>query len=387
MVQRAQKEFPTETTPKRLWTQTRWAHEIGTVEQGCLLLAHESLQGTFWQTVVLILEHDDETGTVGIVLNRPTKKRIAALPGLGKDMVNTLGACTVYYGGPVGGNEMTVLHSVAQAQASSTTPALMFSCRHAGAVAALHRVRCGSQPAGVVRISLHVADTVYALLLYCKLQDSEEIAPKIFVGGFSDLLELAKQLLPSANLLMSETVMQHLPSWDTGLDSSAALPFKRHCKQSAIVPAATPRAASYSCSYPSACSEWLTLLTATVPATVPAPTAVCDKQGAVKSSSLRLAHGHAAWGPGQLARELKSNTWYMAAASPELITTPLPTADRAPTMPTISMWKQQHGALLEAASVYKRAQCSMALLPSNALQHAVLELMGGDYSKVAKRNA
>jgi putative AlgH/UPF0301 family transcriptional regulator len=75
MVQRAQKEFPTETTPKRLWTPTRWAHEIGTVEQGCLLLAHESLQGTFWQTVVLILEHDDETGTVGIVLNRPTKKR------------------------------------------------------------------------------------------------------------------------------------------------------------------------------------------------------------------------------------------------------------------------------------------------------------------------
>jgi hypothetical protein len=50
-----------------------------------------------------------------------THYRIAALPGLGKDMVNTLGACTVYYGGPVGGNEMTVLHNVAQAQASTHT--------------------------------------------------------------------------------------------------------------------------------------------------------------------------------------------------------------------------------------------------------------------------
>jgi Uncharacterized ACR, COG1678 len=160
------------------------------------------------------------------------------------------------------------------------------------------------------------------------------------------------QLLPSANLLMSETVMQ-LSQHTTRVSSATLLfdytvhkPLLQLCGVAWSACLCTA-CSSYSCSHPSACSEWLTLLTATVPATVPAFTAVCDKQGAVKSSSLRLAHGHAAWGPGQLARELKSNTWYMAAASPELITTPLPTADRAPTMPTISMWKQVSSQLCQ----------------------------------------
>jgi putative transcriptional regulator len=42
---------------------------------GCLLLAHESLEGVFHQTVVLVLDHDDTRGTLGLILNRPTKKR------------------------------------------------------------------------------------------------------------------------------------------------------------------------------------------------------------------------------------------------------------------------------------------------------------------------
>jgi putative transcriptional regulator len=48
----------------------RWAHEIPHVEPGCVLIANEKLAGVFHQTVVLIVQHCDETGSVGIVINR-----------------------------------------------------------------------------------------------------------------------------------------------------------------------------------------------------------------------------------------------------------------------------------------------------------------------------
>lgn len=48
----------------------RWAHEIPHVEPGCVLLANEKLGGVFHQTVVLIVQHDEKTGSIGIVINR-----------------------------------------------------------------------------------------------------------------------------------------------------------------------------------------------------------------------------------------------------------------------------------------------------------------------------
>lgn len=48
----------------------RWAHEIPHVESGCILLANEKLGGVFHQTVVLIVQHDEKTGSIGIVINR-----------------------------------------------------------------------------------------------------------------------------------------------------------------------------------------------------------------------------------------------------------------------------------------------------------------------------
>jgi putative transcriptional regulator len=67
---------------------------------GRLLVATPSLlDPNFWRSVVLILQHDDEEGTVGVVLNRPTPELVethipawgpvAAAPG------------TVHIGGPV----------------------------------------------------------------------------------------------------------------------------------------------------------------------------------------------------------------------------------------------------------------------------------------------
>ena len=48
----------------------RWAHEISHLEPGCVLLANEKLGGVFHQTVVLIIEHNETTGTFGEVINR-----------------------------------------------------------------------------------------------------------------------------------------------------------------------------------------------------------------------------------------------------------------------------------------------------------------------------
>lgn len=204
----------------RAWKGDRWAHELGLVEKGCLLLAHETLQGVFSQTAVLIMEHDDATGTLGLILNKPTKRRIAGVPGLGRDLQHAFGDCSVYYGGPVGAGGITALHGVQQAQGAA------------------------------------------------------EIAPHVYVGGFDSLVELAQQ-------------------------------------------------------------------------------------GEVDASSLRLLHGHAAWGPGQLARELKADLWYVASASPQLITAPTRRSNSSTNTTSkkaVPLWNQ------------------------------ILELMGGAYAEVSRRN-
>jgi putative transcriptional regulator len=48
----------------------RWAHLISHIETGCVLIANEKLGGVFHQTIVLIIEHHEHTGTLGVVINR-----------------------------------------------------------------------------------------------------------------------------------------------------------------------------------------------------------------------------------------------------------------------------------------------------------------------------
>jgi len=48
----------------------RWAHPISHIEQGCVLVANEKLGGVFHQTVVLIVDHHDKSGTTGVIINR-----------------------------------------------------------------------------------------------------------------------------------------------------------------------------------------------------------------------------------------------------------------------------------------------------------------------------
>ena len=48
----------------------RWAHPLFHVEPGCILVANEKLGGVFHQTIVLIIDHNEATGSTGMVINR-----------------------------------------------------------------------------------------------------------------------------------------------------------------------------------------------------------------------------------------------------------------------------------------------------------------------------
>lgn len=63
-------ELPLLLKPKVKINKHRWAHEISNVEPGCVLIANEKLGGVFHQTVVLIIEHHESSGSIGVVINR-----------------------------------------------------------------------------------------------------------------------------------------------------------------------------------------------------------------------------------------------------------------------------------------------------------------------------
>jgi putative transcriptional regulator len=65
-------ELPIHIKPKKCApvNKHRWAHPIEHIEPGCVLIANEKLGGVFHQTVVLIVDHHEKTGTTGVVINR-----------------------------------------------------------------------------------------------------------------------------------------------------------------------------------------------------------------------------------------------------------------------------------------------------------------------------
>jgi putative transcriptional regulator len=63
-------ELPVLLQPKVQVNKHRWAHSLSHIEPGCVLIANEKLGGVFHQTVVLVIEHSDVTGSTGIIINR-----------------------------------------------------------------------------------------------------------------------------------------------------------------------------------------------------------------------------------------------------------------------------------------------------------------------------
>jgi len=76
------------------------------LEKGVLLVSPPLMEdGIFHKSVVLLLEHNNEEGTVGIILNKPTTYKVSdilkALPDFHEE---------VFFGGPVSPDHTQVLH-------------------------------------------------------------------------------------------------------------------------------------------------------------------------------------------------------------------------------------------------------------------------------------
>ncbi|CAJ1947665.1 unnamed protein product [Cylindrotheca closterium] len=102
----------------------RWAHDITHIEPGCVLIANEKLGGVFHQTVVLIVDHHEKTGTTGVVINRPMQGNLNKVVTNQENATLDLSLrlafkpAPVSYGGPVLQDEFAVLHGFGHVEGS-----------------------------------------------------------------------------------------------------------------------------------------------------------------------------------------------------------------------------------------------------------------------------
>lgn len=82
------------------------------VKKGDLLIATPSLrEPTFARTVIAVLEHDDDNGTVGVVLNRPMSVAVSEVVETVSDLITA--PSTLFDGGPVAPTTAIALGRVA----------------------------------------------------------------------------------------------------------------------------------------------------------------------------------------------------------------------------------------------------------------------------------
>lgn len=98
-----------------------WAHEITTLEPGCLLLASPAFfthsQTYFSQAVILLADHVPGQGSYGFILNKPTEHKIAEVNANGI-LPEQLNPCTLYLGGDVNKDHVSVVHNVSHLEDS-----------------------------------------------------------------------------------------------------------------------------------------------------------------------------------------------------------------------------------------------------------------------------
>lgn len=93
----------------------RWAHPIEHIEPGCVLIANEMIGGAFHQTIILVVEHHPNTGSAGIVINRPIGGNVEAVASkhdsnLDKELKRAFQDSPVAYGGPSNPDSYSILH-------------------------------------------------------------------------------------------------------------------------------------------------------------------------------------------------------------------------------------------------------------------------------------
>lgn len=116
-------EIPVLLKSKASVDKHRWAHPITHIEPGCVLVANEQLGGVFHQTIVLIIDHNEATGSTGIVINRPYSgdlQKIASENASNVDLSLKMAfsSAPVTFGGPVMGEEYSVLHGYGEVEGS-----------------------------------------------------------------------------------------------------------------------------------------------------------------------------------------------------------------------------------------------------------------------------
>jgi len=114
---------PKKTESSSLKDKHHWAHPISHIEPGCVLLANEKLGGAFYQTCVLITEHRENSGTVGIIINRPLQGNLLKIASENKSNVDlslklAFNCAQVFHGGPVMQEDYSVLHSFGRVEGS-----------------------------------------------------------------------------------------------------------------------------------------------------------------------------------------------------------------------------------------------------------------------------
>ena len=110
-------------TPPLLLFFPSVAPQIPHIEPGCVLVANERLGGVFHQTVVLIIDHHEASGSTGIVINRPMEDgllKVASDTPSNVDLSLKLAfnTATVSYGGPVLQEEYSILHGYGEVEGS-----------------------------------------------------------------------------------------------------------------------------------------------------------------------------------------------------------------------------------------------------------------------------
>lgn len=90
-----------------------WAHPLASPEQGCLLLASPLyfLDGQqYFRNAVILIFHHGPQGSAGLIVNRPTEYQLSEVTSSGLGL--EFNACRLYLGGDVGPSSAHVLHGV-----------------------------------------------------------------------------------------------------------------------------------------------------------------------------------------------------------------------------------------------------------------------------------
>lgn len=137
---------------KLLAEEPFWAHPIGTIERGCLLISTSTaphlLNNEFaWQLVIFLAHYDPQQGAVGYTLNRPSSLKMGRLPGISPDSElknRVFEQNRIYCGGLHQQEIISVIHGIESIEKSQEIIPGIYVGGHEAASAAILDGKCKS---------------------------------------------------------------------------------------------------------------------------------------------------------------------------------------------------------------------------------------------------